>query len=466
MTPDGAAAVELTPFIGPLEAEARAGLAASIRGWLEAPTALVELHRSVSARSEGPTHVIVREGAAALGFYLRLATGSAWQAGPLGITVEREVEGTPPTAHPASRAWLARLARWFATTPDDARAAHGTALATLHHRWATLQWIHDRDYRHIEFAHTGPTAFLRPSFRCNQDCHFCWEGRDWPEPPEELVSTWMDELAATGAARLTFCGGEPTLNRRLPELIEQATRHGMRVHIDTNAIKLKNRDYATRLHAAGLRSALVSFHSADPTVSDAMTRAPGTWKRTVEGIHGALDAGLDVVLNCVVERANVDGLAAHAAFIRDEFVLAHADNPVRMVNYSQPGMYYERETFFDQMVPIDVARPHVAAAARILDAVGVMLEITGTCGFPSCVAHDIPALVPWRPARTVDKRHASARAHEPAVCAGCAARGHCIGVRHEYVARWLDRGLIPFEVLPESDWYERARAGLGDGWVG
>lgn len=456
-----AGTIELAPFIGPLREAAHDALVAALRALLDAPSASIEPIRHGSPKNDVPTELVVREEGAALHLLLRAGTG-AWQAGPLSLTVRRDAA----VDHPIARRWLRNLGRFFTEPPAEARDTAGKELAELHHRWATLQTINDRDYRHLEHAHSGPTAFLRPSFRCSQDCHFCWQGRDWPDPPEALVLQWLDQLAPA-VRRVTFCGGEPTLSRRLPELIARAAQgHGLAVHMNTNAIKLRDPTYARALVDSGLESILVSFHSADPAVSDRLTRAPGTWKRTVEGIHGALDAGITVMLNCVVEVANMEGLPAHARFVREHFVEAHPANPVRMVNYSQPGTYYDRRVEAEQLAPIDTARPYLTEAARELHAAGVLLEITGSCGFPSCAASEITEMVPWRSGDTIDRRHASARRHDPEPCQSCAAQAHCVGPRREYLERWGDRGLVPFAVLPTSDWYRRvAAAGLGDQWA-
>jgi sulfatase maturation enzyme AslB (radical SAM superfamily) len=294
---------------------------------------------------------------------------------------------------------------------------------------------------------------------CSQDCHFCWEGRDWPAAPEELVFQWLDELAASGVKRLTLCGGEPTLFRRLPELIDRAAGlHGMVVHMNTNAIKLRNPEYAARLRDAGLRTLMISIHSHLPEVSDLMTRAPGTWGRTVEGIHAALDAGLHVILNGLIETTNVHLAPDHAAWLVREFVDKHPSNPVLMVNYNQPGKYYDNAAFLERIAPLDVARPFVERAAVILHEAGVFLDITGTCGFPACVAIQVPHVVPWRSQTGMDDHNMSGRTQAPEVCRRCAAFAQCAGTRREYVQRHGDRGLMAFDELPTSDWYDRLAA--------
>lgn len=460
--------VAFSPFVAPLQAAARQELAAAVCELLGAPSAEVTPERTASIETRALSRLVVREGEARLGLVLRLETGGAWQLGPLSLTVEPDVDGRPAVGHATSRAWLVRLATFFAKSSAAQLAERGALLARLHQRWATLNVIQDRDYRHVEHSHRGVAAVMRPSFRCNQDCHFCWEGRDWPEPGDALVMTWLEELAASGAKSITFCGGEPTLHKQLPELVARAHQvHGMTVRLHTNAVRFRDAGYTRALAQAGLSSLLVSLHSADAQVSDSMTRARGTWQRTVQGLHALLDAGMSVSINCVVERANVEGLEQHARFVRQELVEAHAQNPVCLVNYSQPGRYYDGDLFGARMVPFDQARPHVVAAARVLHEAGVLLEITGTCGFPSCIALDIPELVPWRPNATHDATHASGRVRPPSVCQGCAAKDHCVGVRREYLDQFGEQGLVPFTRLHASDWYERAkRAGFDAGPAG
>lgn len=455
---DAAGTEGLSPFVPGLRDAARDALVGALRelfGLDEAWSLVVESPakdvRVVLRAPSGSTIVAL----------LHTDPPRGWVAGPIGIGFERPARLDAPLG-----AFLNRLGKYFESADVTELVARGAALAKLVARARLVHELSDRDYRHVERAHNGMTGHLRVGFRCNQDCHFCWEGRSWPDPPDAIVARWLDELAALGAKRLTLCGGEPTVFRTLPDLVERAASvHGMQVHMNTNAIRLRQDGFARDLARRGLRSVLVSLHSADAEVSDTMTRAKGTHARTLEGLHAALEAGIVVIVNCCVERSNVAGLADHARLVVRELVDAHPANPVRMVNYSQPGLYYDREGYLDQMVPVDEARPHVTAAARILAERGVLVEIAGSCGFPSCVASEMPDLVPWRAYETFDPGHASARTRAPDACSRCAARSACIGPRHEYLVRHGERGLVPFEALPTSDWYERLRrTPLGASW--
>jgi hypothetical protein len=230
------------------------------------------------------------------------------------------------------------------------------------------------------------------------------------------------------------------------------------VHLNTNATRCRSERYTAELVDAGLDSVLVSLHAADAELSDRLTRAPKTHRATVAGIHRLLDAGVLVVLNCVVERENVDQLPAHAAFVKEQFVDAHPDNPVVAVNYSQPGPYWDREQYRQRIAPLDVAGPKVVEAARLLDDAGVLLLLAGTCGFPACAIQGAEHLLQWRDRGDLDTRELDERTVAFDACRRCAAREQCVGVRDGYAQRWADRGLSPYAEPLRGVWAERVAA--------
>lgn len=78
---------------------------------------------------------------------------------------------------------------------------------------------------------------------CNMRCGFCFATfqdvkRDMNLPrghlPEEKCILVVDRLAEAGFEKINFAGGEPTLCPWLPNLIIQATNHGMTTSIVTN----------------------------------------------------------------------------------------------------------------------------------------------------------------------------------------------------------------------------------------
>jgi pyruvate-formate lyase-activating enzyme len=425
-----------------------------VRAWLDlSPEA--ELHVSLPPTSPlapiGHMVVEIVLGGTAVELDVRDAQpGSrSWRAsGGLQVSYRLLRDGQDPLAHPPTAAQMARIgARLDGLGATE--ASSWVERLTGSRPPAGHSPLPDWMYRSISAGDKGRYATLRLSFRCNQDCSFCWQGRDWPDVPEDLYVRWLDEFAAAGIAHVCITGGEPTLQPILPALVERARRtHRMHVQLETNAIRLGEPRYVRRLADAGLSSVFISYHSADPETSDRMTRAPGTHRKTVAGIHGALDAGLPVILNCVVERANVTALAGHAADVVERFVTPHADNPVRRVAYSNPCAYYDPASWRAALVPLDEVRPYLLSAARLLDRAGVQLDLIGTCGFPPCLFRDEPRFMRALRRDGLAEQDLAARGYvEP--CERCAVKPECLGVRNEYIETFGSRGIEPFPSRPD-----------------
>lgn len=304
--------------------------------------------------------------------------------------------------------------------------------------------VHDRTFRWVGDYDGVSQGVLRLGFRCNQDCAFCWQGRSWPEPPPEFYEIWLREMVDAGIERIVITGGEPTLNRDLVRLVGIASSRGALVSLQTNAIMLGRRDLAAQLHAAGLVEASVSLHAGDAETSDRMTRAPGTFVRTVAGIEAALEAGLGVNLTCVVERDNVAVLGEQARFIVSRFGQHYR---MLSVAYAHPAEYYDQEHWADALVPLDVSGPAVGDAVTQLRRAKILVNTQGGCGFPTCALRDFPeALQSLAPERLPEGEIATRMYADE--CGSCALRPGCIGLRRVYFDKFGSRGLRPFATVP------------------
>jgi len=167
--------------------------------------------------------------------------------------------------------------------------------------------------------------FIRIDGRCNQDCDFCnilEEGGSDFSSSNKYVQHMLRQITSLKPddATVNFTGGEPTLRKDLVMLVAYAKHQGIkRVVVQTNAIRFSQQVYLDAIMRAGLDDALVSFHSHIESLNDKMTRAPGTWRKTVKGIHNALDAGLPVSLNVVLTRDNLDTFPETVEYICREF---------------------------------------------------------------------------------------------------------------------------------------------------
>lgn len=285
-------------------------------------------------------------------------------------------------------------------------------------------------------------GLVRTGFQCNQDCGICWQGRDWGRYGPEQILAWIEDLSAAGAQRLIVSGGEPTLDSELERYVRHARGLGYReVTLETNAIQLARGGLAERLREAGMTGCFVSLHSGNEAVSDAITRAPGTFKRTVEGVRKLLEIGVPVVLNCVMTNEGLDELPGLPDFIDRTF----GKSPkLQSLMLSAPADSFD-QSLNASIVPDPekmrrVLRPTIDRAF----ALGIAVRgLDGPCGPPLCAFgadRRVASLTPVP--ESIDFRM-----HLPA-CESCAVKSACFGVRRVQVERYGESCVAPIEDAP------------------
>lgn len=171
---------------------------------------------------------------------------------------------------------------------------------------------------------------LALTFRCQNDCVHCYAGGPH-ETAEFSTDDWkkvIDKLKALGIFIITFTGGEPTLRDDLPELLAYAQNLGIVTGLITNGRRLKDDSYAKRLHDSGLDFVQITLESHFPEVHDAITKSPGSWQETVEGIKTILRTHIYVTTNTTLNRMNVENFLDTVQFIHDLGVRAFGFNSI------------------------------------------------------------------------------------------------------------------------------------------
>jgi len=162
--------------------------------------------------------------------------------------------------------------------------------------------------------------------RCNFRCTYCMPkevfGRDYEFLARGEILTF-EEIArlaaifvAQGVEKIRLTGGEPTVRRGLPGLIEMlAEIVGLRdLTLTTNGSRLSG--LARDLKTAGLTRVTVSLDSVDDAVFRAMNDVDFPVSQVLDGIEAAREAGLSPIkVNMVVKRGvndhTVVGFARH-----------------------------------------------------------------------------------------------------------------------------------------------------------
>ena len=138
--------------------------------------------------------------------------------------------------------------------------------------------------------------WLELTNRCNLQCVHCYaDSGPYTEVANALTQAEREHLIHSasdiGCRRIQFIGGEPTLNKDLRALIENAGRAGYElIEVYSNLTHVSD-----ELLACFARSGVcvaTSIYAPSAEVHDAITTVPGSFRRTVENIRKLGAAGI------------------------------------------------------------------------------------------------------------------------------------------------------------------------------
>ncbi|MEM2905809.1 MAG: radical SAM protein, partial [Candidatus Bathyarchaeia archaeon] len=183
---------------------------------------------------------------------------------------------------------------------------------------------------------------LALTYRCQNNCLHCYA--KGPHETQELTTEqWrlvLKKLFEAQIPAVSFTGGEPTLRDDLVELVAATQSIGLVSGLITNGRRLSDKAYAEKLYRAGLDFAQITLESNRPEVHEKMTRAPGSWKETVDGVRNCLNLGLYVVTNTTISPYNVDHALELVRFLKKLGVVNFAMNSLI---YSGRGEVAEKD---------------------------------------------------------------------------------------------------------------------------
>lgn len=231
-----------------------------------------------------------------------------------------------------------------------------------------------------------PYAVVRLGTGCNAKCLFCnvpAESYNLPATvsAEEIKKEIADLCKKQKNLKISLSGGEPTINKDLPEIISFAKRKGIQtVEIQTNAILLRDRNFVRTLKKAGLNKAFVAFHSHIPKIHDYLVGRKGAYADCLAGIKNLLTEKIKVDLNPVVTSRSYKELPGYIRFIKKEMP------EVKRVSLSviQPrGRAWDNRN----LVPrYGLISPYVKKALDLGKRAGINI-FNPYCGLPLCMGN-------------------------------------------------------------------------------
>ncbi len=152
---------------------------------------------------------------------------------------------------------------------------------------------------------------LKVGFQCNNHCLFCVQGdkRDiFPNKSDKKVREILEQNVKN-CQGVVFTGGEPTINEALISWVQYAKKLGYEeILIQTNGRLFAYKDYCQAIIKAGVTRFSPALHGSTAKIHDYLTRAPGSFKQTVQGIKNLRGLGQYVATNSVITKLNYKDL--------------------------------------------------------------------------------------------------------------------------------------------------------------
>ncbi|MFF7987126.1 radical SAM protein [Streptomyces sp. NPDC007901] len=156
----------------------------------------------------------------------------------------------------------------------------------------------------------GPYDFSRATWEinlgCDLDCIMCYlgekrfEGLDM-DGKRKLLAVLRD----AGVIWLQITGGEPLIDPDFPEAYRLAHEMGMMLELLSNGSRLRKPHILNLLRTLPPTKLTLSVYGATAGTYDAVTRRRGGFARFREGVHKAVDAGLNIDLSLIIVQDNV-----------------------------------------------------------------------------------------------------------------------------------------------------------------
>jgi MoaA/NifB/PqqE/SkfB family radical SAM enzyme len=152
-------------------------------------------------------------------------------------------------------------------------------------------------YRHLD---------LKVGFSCNNNCRFCVQGhkKHLGNKTTKEIKKELEE-ARSECDSIVFTGGEPTIRPDILEIISHAKKLGYDpIQIQSNGRRFYYKKFCEDLIKAGANEFSPALHGHISGCHDFLTRSPGSWKQTTQGIKNLRELDQYIITNTVVVKPN------------------------------------------------------------------------------------------------------------------------------------------------------------------
>ena len=173
------------------------------------------------------------------------------------------------------------------------------------------------------------TLEIELSLRCNFRCPYCYVPRDEyfrNELTRAEIEDVIHQAQGLGARRIIILGGEPTIDPRLPEIIEFIRRRELEAEVFTNGSGL-TAELARTLSAANVRVVL-KMNSFDAAIQDRLAGKAGAAQMIAEALKRLKRAGYPgprhfLAVSSVICRPNLEEIPRLWCWLRDQHIVPY-----------------------------------------------------------------------------------------------------------------------------------------------
>lgn len=151
-------------------------------------------------------------------------------------------------------------------------------------------------------------GYIQVVRHCNHFCGFCSNPTTPYVHDFESMRVLVDDFVERGYFGVILTGGEPSLHPELPAICRYASEQGLHVRMITNGTRMAQRDFAKAMAEAGLKLVHISIYSVIEEVEDQLRGTPGTLPTALQALDNANEFGIEVNINCVINKLNADHL--------------------------------------------------------------------------------------------------------------------------------------------------------------
>jgi len=206
-------------------------------------------------------------------------------------------------------------------------------------------------------------VYLAICYFCNEHCSYCpcskQEKEDKLITPLSELRIAIDQFVTEGMTDITISGGEPTLHPDFIDIVDYCQRCGLQVTVLSNGERFSNPDFLSKLRErVNMRQLriITTLHSESATLHENANGTPGSFQRSIDGLHNLCECGSKVIVKHCITKENYRSLKEFFLFIDCTF---DKDVDVQLCSIDYCGI--PKKSLQAEMLAFTELRPYLEA---------------------------------------------------------------------------------------------------------